>query len=283
MSPESMAALQQENGAGWRKVALTALAREVNGNMPRREVYTAVLEQLESPDKLSRFIKAHPELVSDLNPGLRTSIERLMIEGQGELQASIRYGVSGTAPINRIKALLQPTEEELALLRRAKEAEEGAAVLVSSSQEAVPRFLDHAFLEETASAERFFSEANKEVIFHAAFPEFKISKYLFQSHPEEWIGLLIEHGEFKLIRSTVTARKAQYVLQSTQAGGVEMTIFSAPFADARVTTMDLCYSFRESAGASSVPYRHRFVYLDDTIASHAIVRDGNTVLEKIFH
>ncbi|MBI2646540.1 MAG: hypothetical protein HYW85_05900 [Deltaproteobacteria bacterium] len=271
-------------------MTINALTQAIKKDIPATEVYDAVLAQLKSPDELSKFIKTHPDVVSDLKPGLKESIERLMLEGQAEVQAAaVAVVTPGTKTIflggsNRLRALVTPTEDELAVLLGTKKAgQEAFAVASPSHQEVLPQFLDRSLLPGVAFTESIVPEAEKEVILYAAFPKFKVSEDLFRSHPQEWIALLIEHGEFTLAGSTVTERGAQYVLKSAHAGGVEMTIFSTLSADTQMTTIDLCYLFREKGAESFVPYRHHFVYLDNTVGSHAIIRDGESILESIFH
>ena len=289
MAPGEIAQIEREGVAGWQRVTINALTHALKNEIPRTEVYDVVLAQLKSPDELSRFIKTHPDIISDLKPGLQESIERLMLEGRAEVQAAaVAVVTPGTKAIfgggrNRLQALATPTEKEMAVLLGTKKAGQEVSMASSSGQEVLPQFLDRSLLSGVAFTESLIAEANKEVILYAAFPKFKISEDLLRSHPQEWIALLIEHGEFTLAGSTITERGTQYVLRSAQAGGVEMTIFSTSCADARMTSIDLCYLFKEKGVESLVPYRHHFVYLDDTIGSHAIIRDGESILESIFH
>src|SRR3989338_9779520 len=120
MAPEEIAKLEQEGLSGWRRVTFTALTQALKHDVPSQRVYGAVFAQLESPDKLLKFMETHPNIVSDLKPGLTNSIKKLMSEGQGGgVQASVLRNTFGH---NRLQALVAPTQEELAVLRRAAKA-----------------------------------------------------------------------------------------------------------------------------------------------------------------
>ncbi len=284
MAPEEIAQVEREGISGWKRVTINALTQALKDNVVATDVFDSVLNQLKSPEELSKFMRAHPDIVSDLKPGLQVSIERLVLEGQGEVQASVAPVTSNLFGRNRLQALLEPTDGEMTVLMGAQKAERnGIAAAASASQEAVPQFLDRTFLQGAAFSESIAPEVEKEVLFHAIFPEFRVSKELLRTNYQEWIALLIDHGEFTLTSSKVTEKGTLYVLKSAQAGGVEMTVFTTSFnGDVRLTSIDLCYSFQEKGVESLVSYRHHISYLDDNISAWVIERDGKSILDRFY-
>ncbi|MBI3019101.1 MAG: hypothetical protein HYY61_04340 [Deltaproteobacteria bacterium] len=286
MAPEELTQIEKQGlSSGWQRVTSNALAEALKNGIPRAEIYDAVLAQLKSPDELSKFMKTHPDLISDLKPGLKESIERLILEGRGEVQASAAVPVTqGLFGRNRLQALVAPTDEELAVLKGETEApREEIAALASPFQEALPQFLDRAVRQGAAFTENIIPEAEKEILFETVFPKFKVSKELFKYHPEELMALLIEHGEFTLATSTVTEQGTQVVLKSVQAGGIKMTFFSGSLKGYQFTTIDLFYSLQEQGVGGVVPYQNHLIYLNDNIGRKVILRDGESIFQEIFY
>ncbi len=286
MKPEEIVQVGQKGVPAWEKMTINTLSDVLKHEAFSKDALNAVWEQLKSPDELLKFIEApHPDFVLDLKPGLKESIERLILEARGELQASFvgyRDRVSKTiVGTNRIKALLKPTEEEMAVLREANKKAEASA-RAAASAETIPQFLDRSVLQGAAFAESIIPEAEKEVILHAVFPEFKISRDMLRYRPQEWLALLIEEGEFSVIRSEATEAGTFYVLKSAHAGGIEMSVSSLSLAGVRLTTVDLCYSFQEKGIEVLVPWRHHWVYHNDALQTQTLFRDGKEICKTFF-